>query len=94
MIAAVIPGLLMLATFGLERLESSLCSGANSDRIDDLVAQCSPKADRPSHSPVVHAHLTFAGLSPLDDEPRLPTRVCGPETENPQFQPTRHANPV
>jgi len=108
MIAAVIPGLLMLATFGLERLESSLCFGAQSDEIDDLVAQCPPKADRPPHSAVVrapswtrcqddahpHALLAFAGLSPLDDEPRLPTRVCGHETENPQFQPTRHANPV
>ncbi len=106
--AALIPVLLMLATFGLERLESSLGTDDRTDEIDELVAHTPPNLDRAAHpAPVLtpswaprvanahlHGHAAFTGLAALDDEPGLPTRVCRRETGNPQFQPTRHANPV
>jgi hypothetical protein len=106
--AALIPGLLMLATFGLERLESSLGTDDRTDEIDALVAQTPPNVDRATAAPSVptragaprvsnahlHGHATFTGLAALEDEPGLPTRVCRREPGNPQFQPTRHANPV
>lgn len=100
---ALIPVLLMLGTFGLERLESALGGGATADAIDELVAQTPARADRPAPRVAVAAaawssrvapHSTFTGLAALDAEPGLPTRVCRREATNPQFQPTRHANPV
>jgi hypothetical protein len=106
--AALIPVLLMLATFGLERLEASLATDDRTDEIDELVAQTPPNVDRAAHATPpatpswaprtanahLHGHAAFTGLAALDDEPGLPTMVCRRETANPQFQPTRHANPV
>ncbi len=98
----------MLATFGLERLESSLTTVDRTDEIDQLVAQAATNVDRAAHPPGslnpswaprpanahLHGHATFTGLAALEDEPGLPTRVCRRESGNPQFQPTPHGNPV
>lgn len=100
---ALIPVLLMLGTFGLEKLESALGDGDDSDAIDKLVAQTPHRVERPtpqgavagvSWSSRTGSAGTFTGLAALDSEPGLPTRVCRREAANPQFQPTRHANPV
>ena len=103
MFAAFIPALLMLGTFGLERVESALGNRDDTDAIDELVAQIPPKVERPTQhagraAPPWSSRLTpdgsFPGLATLDSEPRLPTRLCRHETANPQFQATRHANSV
>lgn len=90
MFAGFIPGLLMLSTVGLQRLESIM-------RTDRPVA-------RNGHSTGENVvPLTgFSGLSPrmepayrlIPDEPGLPTRRYGAVDSDPQFQPSRFANPV
>jgi hypothetical protein len=100
LLVVFIPGLLMLATFGLERLESGLTrdSGTASEvakllqhaRVADVTA---PPRDGPPR------RLTErdAANDPLPTRlapPSLPTRVYFEHSPNPQFQPTRHANRV
>jgi hypothetical protein len=104
LLAVLIPVLLMVATFGLERLEAALEAEDEEDPIADLVLRA-PTAVR-AHKPVPAApHLahTATGTYPkaalidlavFGDEPRLPTRLCHHDAGNTQFQPTRHANPV
>lgn len=104
--AVLVPGLLMLVTFGLERLEAGLGSNNTTDEPGDLVAQSPVQVDRVGHQPAppplsrdtrttdLQGRIAFAGLAALDDEPGLPTRVCRREPANPQFQPSRHANRV
>lgn len=106
MFPALIPALLMLGTFGLERVESALEREDDTDAIDELVAHTPPKVDRPTQhaarvalsSPSWSSRVTSdgscTGLAALDYEPGLPTRLCRHETANPQFQATRHANRV
>jgi hypothetical protein len=100
----LIPVLLMVATFGLERLEAALEAGDEEDPIADLVLNAPPPAVR-AHKPVPAApHLphtagaypnaVLSSLAVFGDEPGLPTRLCHRDAGNPQFQPTRHANPV
>jgi hypothetical protein len=101
LLAASVPGLLMLATFGLQRLESRICVGETRDGAE-LTEQ--PRI-RPPKPPAPRADPDFpsfsslrAAFEALDGEPRLPTRLS-PSTRvsadgNPQFQPTRHANRV
>lgn len=104
---ALIPVLLMVATFGLERLETALSTGEQPDEIDEWVAQTPPNIERPTpvpapvtgswasrHRSYLADHCTFTGLPTLELEPGLPTRLRRSESGNPQFQPTRHANPV
>lgn len=105
LLAVLIPVLLMVATFGLERLEAALEAAAEDDPIADLVLQIPPTAVR-AHKPVpaapqlagtgagLHPHAGLSGLAVFGDEPGLPTRLCHRDAANPQFQPTRHANPV
>ena len=106
--AALIPGLLMLATFGLERLESSLGNVDRTDEIDELVAQtpteCGPgRASGAGAESVVgpaaanahlHGHATFTGLAALEDEPGLPTGCADANRAIRSFSRLRHANPV
>ncbi|MFN8228232.1 MAG: hypothetical protein U0R18_16105 [Mycobacterium sp.] len=105
MFPALIPALLMLGTFGLERVENALGFHGDPDAIDQLVALTPPKVDRPRDQiarpaptlpplPSWSSSGGFTGLAALDTEPGLPTRVCQHETANPQFRATRHANPV
>ena len=102
MFPALIPALLMLGTFGLERVENALGFHRDTDAIDELVALTPPKVDRPQDR-IARANLAspswssdggFTGLAALDAEPGLPTRLCRHDTANPQFRATRHANPV
>lgn len=103
LLAVFIPGLLMLATFGLGRVESRL--GSNDPQADAIPEWLShpPSSARPAQPSAAHlwqptrherAHPAFVGFSTLGDEPGLPTRLFGHERANPQFSPTRHTNPV
>jgi hypothetical protein len=105
LLAVLIPGLLMLATFGLERLESALESGdEDDDPIAELVVYTPPRverahrADHPPHighlTPPPHSCAALSGLAAFSDEPGLPTRMHRHDAGNPQFPPTRQANPV
>jgi len=86
----------MLATFGLERLESTFTLRDTDDEVAELIERAAPAA----RAEAPRANL--AGLGLHDDEPGLPTRVCrhGERNQerldggNPQFQPTRQANRV
>jgi hypothetical protein len=106
LLAVFIPVLLMVATFGLERLEAALePDDDDEDPLTVLVLHSAPPTDR-AHRPVpaaphlghnpdrLHVHAGSSGLAAFDDEPGLPTRLCSPDVGNPQFQPPRHANPV
>ena len=96
----------MVATFGLERLESALeTRDPDENPFVGLVLHTAPPVDRVQR-PVptaphsdhnadrVHVGAAPSGLAVFDDEPGLPTRLCGHDVGNPQFPPTRHANPV
>jgi hypothetical protein len=101
LLAASVPGLLMLATFGLQRLESGICPGNARDGAE-LTKQ---PALRPAPTPAPRFESDFpsfpslrAAFEALDGEPGLPTRLSPsariPVEGNPQFQPTRHADRV
>jgi hypothetical protein len=77
----------MLATFGLERLESRIDGNGTDDA--DEVAELIERAVRPAR-----VEPARASVVDFHDEPGLPTRLCRQATANPQFQPTRHANRV
>ncbi|KWX23271.1 MULTISPECIES: hypothetical protein [Mycolicibacterium] len=80
LLVALIPGLLMLATFGLDRLEAGLAR----ERTPARGVQ-----RRPQPPPAVVQTL------PADlDSDRLPTLRYVEHTINPEFRATRHANRV
>jgi hypothetical protein len=97
LVAVCFPGLLMLSTHGLQRLESVLhgeCVAAG-----EVVARLEQAARAARAAREKAAALAVPGLSELTtriepgirllaDEPGLPTRP------NRQFQPTGYANPV
>ena len=107
LLAAFVPGLLMLATFGLQRLESSLDDDTvSASDVAEFLEQA--KADdvntlaREGMGPALdglHQRLGERDWS-LDIRPgprdtaSLPTRLYVHHRSNPEFQPTRHANRV
>jgi hypothetical protein len=99
LLVALIPGLLMLATFGLERLES----GLNRDTVSAAdVAEFLQQAEAADVDALARDGMDRAlvGLQRRirDREPvemsSLPTRLYVHHRPNPEFQPTPHANPV
>jgi hypothetical protein len=91
----------MLATFGLQKLESGICPAPSRDGAE-LTRQ--PKIGTPS-PPAPRSDADFpsfpslrAAFEALDGEPGLPTRLSPsariPVDANPQFQTTRQANRV
>ncbi|TPG31227.1 hypothetical protein [Mycolicibacterium hodleri] len=100
LLVAFIPGLLMLATFGLDRLEASLDGAAVSPA--DVTA-CLEQAKADCAKPAVR-NTDVETYELLDDEyeerviiesPRdLPMRVFVHHGSNPEFQATRHAHRV
>ncbi len=97
----------MLATFGLERLESGLTneSAESAKELAKLIEAATPSADstgrpvprlrNPDFPSVPPLRTTFGtvGVS-IDDEPGLPTRRYAHANANPQFRATPHANRV
>jgi len=93
----------MLATFGLERLESGFTniSADNADSLAKFIAAAAPQPETRKRALARRAAPVFPTVpplrttySPLDDEPGLPTRGYGRADANPQFQATRQANRV
>ena len=93
-VAACFPGLLMLSTYGLQRLESVMhddhpAAGEVVARLEKAARAAREKA-APRSAPSLSEFTTRIepGHRLLADEPGLPTRP------NRQFQPTGYANPV
>ncbi|WP_413031155.1 hypothetical protein [Mycolicibacterium litorale] len=85
---AFIPWLLMVATFGLQRVESGLVRDTmTTSDVDDFLEQAEAARQQNRPEPVE----TLPTRMPTDG---LPTRVYIPQPTNPQFQPTRHVNRV
>lgn len=78
LVATCFPGLLMLVTYGLQRLES-------------ITGEAAPweAPDAP-----VRTTDFGPGLRLLVEEPGLPTRLCPSPEPNRLFQPTGYANRV
>ena len=103
LLVAFIPGLLMLATFGLDRLEASL---TGDEQVDDDVAELIEQARvEPPRRPVAvpdlgppdtlpHRELQYSRRPASDAHEGLPTRVYVHAAANPQFRPTRQADRV
>ena len=110
LLVAFIPALLMLATFGLERLEAGLTEDAVSPAdvtaaLDRAKADCARRA-------LPRYRATDDAASELDDDsefdpyvdrgdlvfsdpsPRLPARIYVHHRSNREFLPTRHADRV
>lgn len=88
LLVGFIPGLLMLATFALERLESGLTRDtvSTSDVDEFLERACA----RPLHDRLEPAEAlpTRAAHTPS------PTHIYIPHQPNPEFHATRHPDPV
>jgi hypothetical protein len=107
LLAAFIPGLLMLATFGLQRLESSLEDAAVSAAdVAEFLEQAEPDdvntLAREGMGPALHSlhqrlgerDWPLGGGIGAGEVASLPTRLYVHHGSNPEFQPTRHANRV
>lgn len=93
----------MLATFGLERLESGITdkSADTADSLAKFIAAAAPASAGGKRALARPADPVFATAvplrtiyRPLDDEPGLPTRRYERANANPQFQATPQANRV
>lgn len=104
LVAACFPGLLMLSTYGLQRLESAM-NGVGPAAAETVarrhrVVHANNEQAVPGRAPGLagSATGTAPGTAPghrlLADEPGLPTRLCSLPNANRQFQPTGFINPV
>jgi hypothetical protein len=100
LLAACIPALLMLSTFGLQRLESVL--NGNRPSAAEFIARFDQTARAAREAATAREAVRLSGLSariePVyrlpADEPGLPTRPFATAQPNPQFRPAAHVNPV
>ena len=104
LLVALIPGLLMLATFGLERLESGLARDtvsatdvaeflqqAKADDVNTLARDGMGRALEGLHRRLQERDVTLETLPTRFADSGLPTRLQPEHSSNPQFQPTPHA---
>ena len=97
----------MLATFGLQRLESSLnddtvsasdvaefLDQAEPDDVNTLAREGMGRALDGLHQRLGERDWSVEGPSAVRDVASLPNRLYEPHRSNPEFQPTRHANRV
>jgi hypothetical protein len=107
LLAAFIPALLMLATFGLQRLESSLnddtvsasdvaefLEQAEPDDVNTLAREGMGRALDGLHQRLGERDWPLGAPAAVRDTASLPNRLYVPHHSNPEFQPTRHANRV
>jgi hypothetical protein len=107
LLVALIPGLLMLATFGLERLESGLnrdtvsatdvakfLEQAEADDVNTLARDGMSRALDCMAQRLHERESTISGFAAGDPTSGLPTRLYVHHRANPEFRPTRHANRV
>lgn len=107
LLVALIPGLLMLATLGLERVESSLHRDAiSATNVAEFLNQAEA-GDMESLARGGMSEALYSLQRRLDDwdcvggglvdhlpDSDLPTHQDFPDGANPEFQQTRHPNPV
>jgi hypothetical protein len=97
----------MLATFGLERLESGLnrdtvsttdvaefLEQARPDDVRTLARDGMPQALDGLHRRLHEPDSGFEAVRTLDESPHLPTPLYVYNRSNTEFRPTRHANRV
>lgn len=107
LLVVLIPGLLMLATFGLERLESGLdrdtvsatdvakfLEQAEADDVNTLARDGMSRALDAMAQRLQERESTIGGFAAAKPTSGLPTRLYVHHRGNPEFQPTRHANRV
>jgi hypothetical protein len=103
LLVAFIPGLLMLATFGLDRLEANLDGDTVSPEdvaalVEQAKADCARPAARPDDHIIDDAYDTYdtwLDEPPLAERPSdLPSRIYVHHGGNPEFRPTRQADRV
>jgi hypothetical protein len=107
LLVALIPGLLMLATFGLERLESGLTRDtvsatdvaeflqqAEADDVNTLARDGMSRALDGLHHRLHDREPADVPFTSSWESAGLPTRLYLQHSPNPQFQATRHANRV
>ncbi|KWX66000.1 hypothetical protein [Mycobacterium sp. NAZ190054] len=107
LLVALIPGLLMLATFGLERVEAGLrCDADSSADVDEFLQQANAGAtDSPARAGTDRALRTAPRrIEPRDtptdgflepvSAPGLPTTEYCHRIPNSEFRETRHADRV
>jgi hypothetical protein len=107
LLAAFVPALLMLATFGLQRLESSLddetvsasdvaefLDQAEADDVNTLAREGMGRALDGLHQRLGERDWPIEAPSTVRDLASLPNQLYVPHRSNPEFQPTRHANRV
>ncbi|WP_371287074.1 hypothetical protein [Mycobacterium sp. PS03-16] len=98
-----IPGLLMLATFALERLEAGLSRDTvSTSDVDDFlersgaraVREKTPVASGAGHRPLHDRFDPVEALPTRAADTPLPTHIYIPHQPNTQFHATRHPDPV
>jgi hypothetical protein len=107
LLVALIPGLLMLATFGLERVEAGLSrqtisaadvaqflDQAEASDVDALVRDGLDTAIHDQHRRRGEREVATAATARSTALPGLPTVPSFPPRVNTGFQQTRHPNPV
>jgi O-acetylhomoserine/O-acetylserine sulfhydrylase-like pyridoxal-dependent enzyme len=107
LLVALIPGLLMLATFGLERLESGLrrdtvsatdvaqfLEQAEAVDVDTLARDGMSRAMARQNQRLQERESLINGFAVRTSTPGLPTRLYLHHRPNPEFQATHHANRV
>ncbi len=107
LLVAVTPGLLMMATFALERLETSLSRDtvsasdvaafleqAEADDVNTLARDGMSRAMDSQHRRLQGQGPKHDGRTTAADNARLPTRVYVHSAANPEFQRTRQPNRV
>jgi hypothetical protein len=107
LLVAFIPGLLMLATFGLERLESGLnrdtvsatdvaefLEQAEAVDVNTLARDGMPEALDCLHRRLHDRDHSVPAIAAGARLPGLPTRLVAHNRGNPEFQAPRHANRV
>ncbi|CAN5707040.1 hypothetical protein BH09ACT8_BH09ACT8_44220 [soil metagenome] len=107
LLAACVPGLLMLATFGLQRLEAGITDDAadSANPLATMLEAAAPRKELPRRAATRRPDPVFPRVPPLRttcatvsdtiyDEPGLPTRHYVTANANPEFRATPHANRV
>jgi hypothetical protein len=107
LLVALIPGLLMMATFALQRLETSLSRDtvtasdvaafleqAEADDVNILARDGMSRAMDRQHRRLHGEGVTDNARPTAADSARLPTRVYVHRAANPEFQRTRQPNRV
>jgi len=91
LLVALTPGLLMLATFGLDRLEASLAREQAPRQVRRTARGAASALAALPVSELHHRELVLQTVGSSSSDAHLPLRRSDPQATNPQFPATRHA---